>query len=100
MMENREYLNSLFDLYKELLTPTEQETFTDYYVEDLSLQEIADNRKITKSSVGKTLKNATEKLEEYERIIKNYQTKKELSMLLEEQDINLLKDKIKKIINH
>ena len=100
MMENREYLNSLFDLYKELLTPTEQETFIDYYVEDLSLQEIADNRKITKSSVGKTLKNATEKLEEYERIIKNYQTKKELSMLLEEQDINLLKDKIKKIINH
>ena len=66
MMENREYLNSLFDIYKELLTSIEQDTFKEYYVEDLSLQEIADNRQISKSSVGKTLKSATEKLEEYE----------------------------------
>ena len=66
MMENREYLNSLFDIYKELLTKTEQLTFMDYYVEDLSLQEIADNRNISKSSAGKTLKSAIEKLEEYE----------------------------------
>ena len=65
-MENREYLNSLFDIYKELLTSIEQDTFKEYYVEDLSLQEIADNRQISKSSVGKTLKSATEKLEEYE----------------------------------
>jgi len=41
MMENREYLNSLFDIYKDLLTPTEQETFINYYEEDLSLSEIA-----------------------------------------------------------
>ena len=56
MMENREYLNSLFDIYAYLLTKTEQETFEDYYMEDLSLQEIADNKNISKSSVGKTLK--------------------------------------------
>ena len=50
MMENREYLNSLFDIYAYLLTKTEQETFEDYYMEDLSLQEIADNKNISKSS--------------------------------------------------
>ena len=82
MMENREYLNSLFDIYKELLTKTEQLTFMDYYVEDLSLQEIADNRNISKSSAGKTLKSAIEKLEEYESKLhiekKNAQIKKAL----------------------
>ena len=65
MMENREYLNALFDIYYKLLTKTEQETFRDYYREDLSLKEIADNKNITRSSVGKTLKSATNKLLEF-----------------------------------
>ena len=98
-MENREYYNSLFDIYKELLTKTEQETFKEYYVEDLSLQEIADNRKISKSSVGKTLKNATDKLEQYEERLHSYKTKEKLNQLLEEQDITTLKAKLKEMIN-
>ena len=39
MMENREYLNSLFDIYKELLTMKEQQAFSEHYIEDLSMQE-------------------------------------------------------------
>lgn len=68
-MENREYLNSLFDIYKELLTKKEQETFISYYMEDLSLSEIAENNNISKASVSKTLKQATNKLEHYEDIL-------------------------------
>lgn len=90
MMENREYLNSLFDLYKELLTKTEQETFEDYYMEDLSLQEIADNKNISKSSVGKTLKSAIEKLEEYEQKLHNYEIKIKIKEALEKQDFALI----------
>ena len=46
-MENREYLNNLFDIYKNLLTEVEQVTFINYYHEDLTLSEIAENRNIS-----------------------------------------------------
>ncbi len=98
-MENREYLSSLFDIYKDLLTSTEQETFISYYIEDLSLSEIAENRKISKSSVGKTLSQAEEKLKEYESIIGKEQIKKELENLLEESNITNIKKRITKIID-
>ncbi len=98
-MENREYLCTLFDIYKELLTSTEQETFISYYIEDLSLSEIAENRKISKSSVGKTLSQAEEKLKEYESIIGKEQIKKELENLLEESNITNIKKRITKIID-
>ena len=97
-MENREYLSGLFDIYKDLLTSTEQETFISYYMEDLSLSEIAENRGISKSSVGKTLSQAEEKLKEYESIIGKDQIKKELESILEEIDITNLKKRITKII--
>lgn len=98
-MENREYLSSLFDIYKDLLTSTEQETFISYYMEDLSLSEIAENRGISKSSVGKTLSGAEEKLKEYESVLKKEQIKKELNNLLEENDINNLKKRLTIIID-
>lgn len=98
MMESREYLNSLFDIYKELLTEVEQETFINYYSEDLSLSEIAENRGISKSSVGKTLKQAAEKLEDYEKKLGIYQNKISLSSLLNEDDIKNIKEKLKKLL--
>ena len=66
MMENREYLNSLFDIYKELLTKKEQEAFSEHYIEDLSMQEIADNLNVSKSNIGMIVKRAEQKLIDYE----------------------------------
>ena len=66
MMENREYLNSLFDIYKELLTKKKQEAFSEHFIEDLSMQEIADNQNVSKSNIGMTVKRAEQKLKEYE----------------------------------
>lgn len=100
MMENREELNLLFDIYKELLTLTEQETFIDYFVEDLSFQEIADNRNITKSSVGKTIKSATQKLKNYESKLQILERQKKIKEVLIEEDIKILKAKINQIINY
>lgn len=98
MMEDREYLNSLFDIYKDLLTNIEQDTFINYYMEDLSLSEIAINRNISKSSVGKTLKQAIDKLVEYERVLNIKTTKEELKKLLDISNINTIKNKIEEII--
>lgn len=99
MMENREYLNSLFDIYKDLLTEIEQVTFKSYYEEDLSLSEIAELRNISKSSVGKTLKGVEDKLKEYERILHNNMIRKELLSMLELDDIKEMKERITKIYN-
>ena len=66
-MESREYFNSLYDIYKELLTEREQIAFEEHYVEDLSMQEIADNLNVSKSNIGMIVKRTEQKLEEYER---------------------------------
>ena len=68
-------------------------------MEDLSLSEIAENRGISKSSVGKTLSGAEEKLKEYESVLNKEQIKKELNNLLEENDINNLKKRLTIIID-
>ncbi len=99
MMESREYLCTLFDIYGTLLTTTEQDTFINYYKEDLSLSEIAENRKISKSSVGKTLKSAEDKLLNFERILQKDTMIKELKETLNEQDLTKLKSRITTIID-
>ena len=87
MNGNREYLNNLFDIYKDLFTSIEQLTFKNYYFEDLSLQEIADNRSISKSSVGKTLKQVTTKLQDLENTLKVYELKQSLKNILNSKNI-------------
>ena len=99
-MENREYLNNLFDIYKDLLTKIEQETFIDYYMEDLSLTEIAENRNITKSSVSKTLKQVTNKLIFYEEKLKIYNKEINLKELLNLNNITTIKETLKNILEN
>ncbi len=100
MEEKYIYYNNLFDIYSELLTDKEKETFSLYYQEDLSLSEIADNNNISKSAVGKMVKTILEKLDNYEKILKIYNTKKQLLILLQEEEIEKLKNKLKKILNN
>ena len=81
-----------------MLTEIEQDTFINYYEEDLSLSEIAENRSISKSSVGKTLSLTENKLKEYEEKLNFLKTKEELNNILEIKNIDELKEKIKNII--
>ncbi len=99
-MENREYLNNLFDIYAELLTNLEQDTFKNYYFEDLSLTEIAENRHISKASVSKTLKQVENKLTNYEAKLKIYTTKQILNHLKDENDLTTIKNEIINILEN
>ena len=95
---NRIYLNELFDYYKLLLTPKEVNIFIDYYEEDLSLQEIANNLNISKSAVGKTLKTVENKLLNYEEKLQLKKKNRQINELLYQKvDSNLL-EKINEII--
>ena len=99
MEEKYIYYNNLYDIYEDLLTDKEKQVFKDYYQEDLSLSEIADNKSISKSAVGKMLKNILEKLENLEDKLHIYKNNQELINLLEEDNIDIIKKNIKKILN-
>ena len=71
-MKDFVYYNNLFDIYGELLTENERENFKDYYQEDLSLSEIADEKNVSRSAIQKTIKNVIDKLNNYEDILRIY----------------------------
>ena len=41
-MEEREYIISLYDYYKNLLTDKQREYFEDYYFDNLTMEEISE----------------------------------------------------------
>jgi hypothetical protein len=68
-MEKFLYYTRLFDCYKKLLSENECATFSSYYEDNLSMQEIADNKGVSKSAVGASLKNTEMKLTAYEQAL-------------------------------
>lgn len=97
-MEEFVYYNGLFDLYGSLLTEKEQDTFRDYYQEDLSLAEIAEENNVSRAAVQKTVKNVLEKLNYYEESLHMFETNKKLRDLLSLDDIVIIKNNIEKIL--
>lgn len=95
---DRVELTNLFDIYESLLTDREKEIFKYYYYEDLSLSEIGENLNITRTGVFNTLKKVEEKLTQFEASLKLMNIKNTLKGLLDEADIGVIKNKIKKII--
>lgn len=97
-MKNREYIESLYEIYKGLLTQREQDYFENYYFEDYNLQEIADNYEVSKSYVGKFINGIEEKLNNYEEVLKIYdKTTKIKNVIKYTEDIET-KIKIEEII--
>ena len=78
------YYNTLFDIYKDFLTDKEQDVFRLYYEEDYSLQEIAENKNISRSAVGKMINTVEEKLDNFESVLKIYQRNMNVKKLLNE----------------
>lgn len=95
---DRVELTNLFDIYESLLTDREKEIFKYYYYEDLSLSEISENLNITRTGVFNTLKKVEEKLTQFEASLKLMNIKNTLKGLLDESDIEVIKNKLKKII--
>lgn len=56
----------LWDVYRGLLTPTQQEITDLYFNLDLTLSEIANEKGITRQGVSECLKTCKKQLEEYE----------------------------------
>ncbi len=96
-MDKLIYFNKLFDIYGELFTDNQKELFKLYYEENLSLQEIADLKKVSRAFVSKSINQTEEKLEEYEVIIKSLLQKEKINNIMKLNDINLIKEELNKL---
>lgn len=88
------YFNELYDIYNSLLTEKQREYFKDYYFENLSFSEMAENYNVSRNAIFKQLKITKEKLEEFESKL---QLKKKREKLIEIAD-SIDDKKIKEIL--
>lgn len=93
-MDNVLKYTKLFDYYGNLLTEKEQIYFKDYYFENLSLSEIAQNYNVSRNAVHKQIKSCEIKLEQYEEklgiIKRDEKIKKDLEKIKDERVSKIL----------
>ena len=87
----------LFDYYGDLFTDKQKECFIDYYFNNLTLQEIAENNNISRNAVHKNIKDIKEKLDYYESKLNLYNNKIKIKELIQNIDKEL-KEKIEELI--
>ena len=97
----------LCQIYGKLLTKKQLEILTDYYNNDLSLSEIAENNQITRQAVRDIIKKGENKLFELEEKLLFMEKTMKQEKLLQEvlNELSKIEDassdkKIEKILNH
>ena len=91
------YISFLYDYYGVLLTEKQQEYFEDYYFNNLTLQEIADNNNVSKNAIHKSIKDINTKLEYYEEKLNLYENSKNVKELIKDIDKEM-KEQIEELI--
>ncbi len=97
-MKEREYMLSLYEIYKNLLSDKEKSYFEYYYFEDYSLQEIADNYSVSKSYVGKFITTIEGKLIKFESSLNIYDKNNKIKNILNEITDKNIKSKIEELL--
>ena len=82
-MEDVFYYNELYDLYGSLLTDKQRKYFEDYYFNNLSLSEMADDYDVSRNAIFKQLHNVIDKLMEYESKLHLYERKMKIINIME-----------------
>ena len=96
-MDKTIYLSNLFDYYGELLTEKQQSYFKDYYFKNLTLSEISENENVSRNAVHKQIKDAENKLNHYETILKQYQNNLKIKQIIKNLDPKI-KNKIEELL--
>lgn len=97
-MEKFVYYNELFLIYKNFLTDSNKEIFDLYYGDNLSMQEIADIKNVTRSRIGAIIKQVEKKLDNLEDNCHLYEINTKLKSVLELNDIKEMKKEIEIIL--
>ncbi len=106
-MEKNVKISMLCEIYGKLLTKKQLDILTDYYNNDLSLSEIAENNQITRQAVRDIIKKGENKLFELEEKLLFMEKTMKQEKLLQEvlNELTKIEDassdkKIEKILNH
>ena len=97
-LDKTKRVNDLIDFYGCLLTENQLNILELYYMEDLSLKEIADELNVSRNAVFDTLKRSLNILEDYETKL-HLLNKDEIKNELLNKFDNLSKEEIKEILN-
>lgn len=98
-MQERDYLIILYDYYGDLLNEDNKKYFEDYYFDNLSLAEIAENNNISRNAVHKHIKSTEKKLKFYEEKLKLYEKDKNIKKRINEIKDHSLRKIIEDILN-
>ena len=98
-MIEQDLLIILFDYYEELLTDSQKKYFIDYYFNNLSLAEIAENENVSRNAVSKDLKLTKEKLVNYEEKLKLYDKDKKMRKVIDKITDEGIKEELEKILD-
>lgn len=96
-MDKKIYLNNLYDYYSDLFTAKQKNYFEDYYFNDLSLSEIAENNNVSRNAVHSQIKIMESKLEYYEKILGLYEKANKIRDIITDLD-DEIKNKIEELI--
>lgn len=97
-MEDRDYLIMLYDFYGDLFNDKQKKYFEEYYFNNLSLSEIADNMGVSRNAIHKVIQGINEKLEFYEKKLGMYKKSKLIYDIIDEVNDDVIKDKLRGLI--
>ena len=100
-MDKNIEISMLYDIYGKLLTNRQQEIFEEYYLYNLSLREIAENKKISYQAVRDSIKVSETALENFESVTHTLELREKMNKaydLCDEADLNEQRDKLKKLL--
>jgi predicted DNA-binding protein YlxM (UPF0122 family) len=101
LLEKKEHYINLYDFYEPLLSEKQQEYFRQYYFEDWSLAEIAEQYQVSRNAIFDHLRKIAILLDQYEEklgLARKYQKRKEIydtASLLEDERVQTLIQKLK-----
>lgn len=94
-LERNVRLSSLYDLYKNLLTEKQRQYFEEYYFNDESLKEVAENFNVSRNAIYLSLKEVEETLEDFESALALKAKQDQKAELLNKLKANADEDSLK-----
>ena len=83
-MDDIVYYNELYDLYGELLTEKQRQYFEEYYFDNMSFSEMAEDHDMSRNAAFKQIHIVIDKLLEYESILHLKNKRDQILKLLED----------------
>ena len=97
-MDKRDYTILLYDVYSELFSDKQKQYFEEYYFNNFTLSEIAENLNVSRTAVHKALRIIENKLNEYERKLNLLEKRIEVEKILDSMNDREKASKIREVI--